>query len=1123
VDEAGIGAFAQTDLGASTADAAPRSASAAGPITRIGRFTVLRPLGQGGMGAVYTAYDESLDRRVAVKLLLRPRDANARVRMLREAQALAKVSHPNVVAVFEVGEHDAQPYIAMEFVRGENLADWHLRRRPWQEVIRIYVLAGRGLAAAHAAGLVHRDFKPHNVMIDDDATGGSRRVRVLDFGLAGRSPAGDELVAEPPIVDATALDTPLTHAGAVMGTPAYMAPEQIAGRPATAYSDQFSFCVSLWEALYGERPFAGATPLEVFARVSGGERALPSAPRDTPSWVLPVLERGLDGEPSRRWPDMPTLLAALERGLGRARRRWWGVGIAGAIVLSSASVWALAGSASICDRFVGELETDWNPGRRDRLHADLAAVDAEFAVSSAGLVVEGLDGYAQSWMVARHGACTASVERHEHTEALMLAQLRCLDVRKAAFVALIDGLAAPTVDRLAHATAAVSGLPRIAACSDPQYVLAEVPPPDDPELARAVEELDADITRAAALAELGDFVAAHALAQTCLARAQQLGYAPAEIRAGNELAWILVSQAEYPEARRIIEAAYLRVGRAAVEDDAASHQVLARVLWYQGEYSHALREARKALVMSTDAFGPEHVGLAESHELIGLVLNDLGDAQGSLAEHRAALELRERILGPDHPEVGTSLANLGIRLEERGEYAEALTDQRRALAIFERAFGPQHPSVAVALTNIASVLLNTGELDASMTETKRALAIRLAAFGPDHPLVAASHNEIGMVLRAQGDYAGALNESRKALEILQHKLGPEHPGLATGITNVGSNMLATGEGEGALREFRRALELLVRTLGSEHVQVGEAHLELGFALGSLDRQVEALAPIREGLAILEKSLPADHLDLARAHHNLGSVLSRLGHHDEGLAELRLALEIREGKLGPDHTRVAETRRALATALGDNGEYAESLSELRVVMALQLRELGPEHPSIASTHDEIGSLLMILGDHPGALAERRRALEIREHAFSPGHPLLARSHRTVGSSLRRSGELTASRAELELALGYWDEAPLSSPAEQGRTLSQLAATAVLAGERRQLGAAQERLQRVAAANPEVPELAVMVELVDALGAPRMSGRARARMTQLRDELASAREFGLVDIADHWLEPPRDTDR
>lgn len=342
---------------------------------KIGRYRVLNVLGEGGMGIVYGCFDESLERRVALKLVRGDHTQTARRRMLREARAMAKLSHPNVVPVFEVGEHEGQLFVAMEFIKGTTLFSWQSQdgvARPWKDVLAHYLQAGRGLAAAHAEGLVHRDFKPHNAIVGLDG-----RVRVLDFGLASVSadvgPAEDEIPARGDAFDTFA--RALTRTGALVGTPAYMAPEQSRGEALDARGDQFAYCVSLWEALFGSRPFDGATPEAVCVAAERGAFVTPANSR-APARLRQVLERGLAARPADRWPDMLTLLARLERLQKRGRRL--ALGAAG-ILLSSLSTALLIAQSDAAD----EARIAASAAREESARAQVREATAKAAASEA--------------------------------------------------------------------------------------------------------------------------------------------------------------------------------------------------------------------------------------------------------------------------------------------------------------------------------------------------------------------------------------------------------------------------------------------------------------------------------------------------------------------------------------------------------------------------------------------------------------------------------------------------------------------------------------------------------------------------------------------------------------------
>ncbi len=291
---------------------------------RVGRYTVLECVGTGGMGEVYAAYDPQLDRRIAIKLLKRE-DGGLERRLLREAQAMARLDHPNVVPVYDVGEHDGQVFVAMAFVAGATLRSWLDKRRTWREILDAFLAAGEGLAAAHAAGIVHRDFKPDNVLVDERGL-----VRVTDFRLATTS---------------AAVDAPVDGKTCIVGTPAFMAPEQIRGDDVDARADVFAFCVALWSGLYRGAPFAGARLDERLAAIEAGTIVEPAA-TDVPRWLRHAIEPGLRARRDDRPASMRDLIAALSADPAKRRRRVVAMGAAGAAVATAAAVWLLRDPAT---------------------------------------------------------------------------------------------------------------------------------------------------------------------------------------------------------------------------------------------------------------------------------------------------------------------------------------------------------------------------------------------------------------------------------------------------------------------------------------------------------------------------------------------------------------------------------------------------------------------------------------------------------------------------------------------------------------------------------------------------------------------------------------------------------
>jgi len=365
-----------------------------GPARQLGRFVIESMLGAGGMGIVFTAHDPVLDRRIAIKLI-RGSSERAEARLLREAQGLARLKHPNVVTVHEAGTADGSVFIAMELVDGTNLREWLQQPRTWDEVVAVFVAAGRGLAAAHDAGLVHRDFKPANVFVD--RTGA---VKVGDFGLVGVSgdstgPGRDEASSPPPPPDPSS-----TRTGEVMGTPAYMAPEQLHGEVVDSRADQYSFCKSLEEGL---------------------------ASRPHPAWLDQAVARGLAASPTARWPSMSALLDALEHTPRRRRRIVLAVGGALAIA-GAATIGALAtrGDAAVaCDRAGVPATSVWSPAARDALVTGFAATGLGWAPDASMRAAARIDGWVGRWRDVRVEACRATHERGDQSATLLDRRVAC--------------------------------------------------------------------------------------------------------------------------------------------------------------------------------------------------------------------------------------------------------------------------------------------------------------------------------------------------------------------------------------------------------------------------------------------------------------------------------------------------------------------------------------------------------------------------------------------------------------------------------------------------------------------------------------------------------------------------
>jgi hypothetical protein len=430
-----------------------------------GRFVVRELLGRGGMGVVVLADDPRLGRPVALKISgIDPRGAAA-ARMIREAKAMARVSDPFVLDVYDVGEHDGALFIAMAYAPGGSLRAWLTSaKRPWREVLRMFDMAGRGLCAAHRHGLVHRDFKPDNVLLDAEG-----RARVADFGLVRTGRSDD---AAP---DGTT-DASLTETGTAMGTPAYMPPEQFGGAPVDARTDQFAFSVALWEGLFGERPFAGASAAQLLLAISEGRMRAPPPQSDVPASIALVLRRGLSADPASRFPSMAGLLGALRRAalVPRPTRTKVAVaiGVAGALLVAVAT-WQLATPRA-------ERQGEQSAGAATEAEGAPAVSPARDAEAIAALLER-----AEAGRAMRYAGDLAGSERELRAVIAELRRLRGDDDE--VLVWPIAWLAETLADKGRHAKAH-------AAWVEAYAILARHRPPDDPD----VEILRREIHLAAA-------------------------------------------------------------------------------------------------------------------------------------------------------------------------------------------------------------------------------------------------------------------------------------------------------------------------------------------------------------------------------------------------------------------------------------------------------------------------------------------------------------------------------------------------------------------------------------------------------------------------------------------------
>jgi tetratricopeptide (TPR) repeat protein/tRNA A-37 threonylcarbamoyl transferase component Bud32 len=887
---------------------------------KLGRYVVLGELGRGGMGVVLEAFDRALDRRVALKVLHRELGEQHTQRLLREAQALAKLSHPHVVQVYEVGEANGQAFIAMELVQGRSLREWLMQdpRPGWRECVQVYVQVGEGLAAAHAQGLVHRDFKPGNAVID-----GAGRARVLDFGLARRM--HDAADARPsvearveasvePSVEEAALAQSLTRTGAVVGTPAYMAPEQLKGLEADARSDQFAYCVALYEALCGKRPFEGSSMAALMvSMLSGQVRPVPRG-TEVPAAVRTVLLRGLAIDPGARWPSMDALLGELRRIVSPRRRGWLALGVAGGLAAIGLGIAQYAEVGFRCDGASAQLEGIWDEERRQALGDAILGTQLSYATDTWVRVEQRLDEYSQGWADKHTEVCEATSVRQEQSAEVMDLRMECLRGRKVALREAVKVLVQADATRVENAVDLLASLPGLSRCDDVEALAAELPPPEDPDVAAQVEALRESLVQAATLREAGVHGEALTVADAVMAQAEPLAYAPFLAEALLARGGVQQRLGHYQEAEQELERAFLM----AIEhghDQVATRAVVRLVAVVgdrQARHEAGLQWGRTALAMARSPGIEPEVEAAVLNN-IGNVRESQGKLEDALTHHERALVIREEALGARHPHVAASLDNIGVVLRGRGKLADALTHHERALAIFEDALGSRHPDVAAALNNIGNVLEDQGEPEAALTHYERALAIFAEALGPRHVHVAVALDNIGNVLRRQGKLEDALTHYERALAISEEALGPGHLGIASPLNNIGNVLRRQGKLEDALTHHERALAVREQALGPRHVHVAVSLNNIAIVLVEQGKLEEARTHYERALVILAGELGPRHPDVAHALVGLADVALRQHDLDVAREHAEHAISILEASEASLDV-LAEARFVLARAL-----------------------------------------------------------------------------------------------------------------------------------------------------------------------------------------------------------------
>ncbi|KIG16494.1 Serine/threonine protein kinase [Enhygromyxa salina] len=959
-------------------------------IDRLGRYVLLDRLGRGAFGTVWTAFDPQLDRRVAIKVVYGRERAGAKLdatrdELLSEAQLLAQLSHPNVVAIHDVGRlADALTpasaavggsesgvarraavgvFIVMEHLAGPTLAEWlGERERPeLGEVLRVFTEAGRGLAAAHARDLVHLDFKPGNVMFGADG-----RVRVLDFGLArvGRKLRGGGASA---------------GRSRVAGTPAYMAPEQHAGEPADSRADQYAFCVSLWEAVYGQRPFMGDDVDRLLAaKLEGVPKIAPASIRAP--HVHAALERGLCIDPNHRFESMEQLLAVLGED-PRLRRRRWIAGVALVAGLLGAGFGLARASdetlADPCALPPDEFVNVWDPQRRAEVEAAFEATGVAFAAEAFEQVAGGLDEQLQTWSTVREEVCRATMVEAKVSVEVMSEQLMCLDRRLRSIAALSETLLAADPEIVARARDSVLALEDPRACrvdTQRDHIGRGDLLEDDRRI--ALLSVEDALVRARVRGEFGRYEAALEAADQAIERATRLDDPKGLARAHRERGYLLRELGRLDEARDASMAALTSAAQLD-ERDLESTILIDLVMTHtaRGDFSRALGISELLHARIDPARTPE---LAARVHINAAVMQERQQHwDDALAELDAASALVEALPGSPTALRGQLHLNYGNILTSSGrDFVRGAAEYSEAIELWTEAYGPHHPLIAKTRMNLSAAEYRRGDYIGAIELLEAALADLERLYGSDHPHVSMCHQNLGAMRSIAGEFHEAVRHTRQSLELTAAKIGSEHLNYATTERNLATLLMLLGRHRDAREHFAHAATIYERSYDaqdSRRMAVQAELAEVSWWLGEYELARNYAAQAELALAQTEAAEvrrigPLSTLAMLELHE--GDLASAHAHAHE-------LVEFSASVLGPDSADVARARTQLAEILRELDRRDEAREQLAQALTALTRPDGSVHPFAWAVRLELGRLALADGQPDLAIEQLETALALTQ--------------------------------------------------------------------------------------------------------------------------------------------------
>ncbi|MCH9680346.1 MAG: serine/threonine-protein kinase [Deltaproteobacteria bacterium] len=924
---------------------------------RAGRFVILERIGAGGMGTVFQAYDPQLDRRVALKVLRSSAeqvDRAAASRIQREALALARLSHPNVVTIHEVGTANDQTFLAMEYVEGEDLASWLQSHPPGSpsrhaRALDLLVQAGRGLAAAHHAGFVHRDFKPGNVLVGNDG-----RARVADFGLVQATGEwSSEVDFEPQPIDDQSSVNPntarFTQTGTVMGTPRYMPPEQQMGGIVDARSDQFAFCVTAWELLFGTPPWPRRPK----------PSAPPSRPAGAPRWLVGVLLRGLAEEPEHRYPSMNALLDALSKDPRRRNLRW-GL-VAGVVVGLGAAGGVLAHrSSTLCDDGPRRIAAVWNDDQRARLDAHVSGLSPTDGAPMWARIENHLDTHAEHWRTTFAEVCDAGRRHNELPGRAFRASMACLDLRHADLQASVEVLEGLETAGLPWALDVTHDLRDPTQCLDPERPGEEFVLPDDPDAATRVLELAQQVTHARFEGLTGDWDGALDRVRQLQSSIEAADYRPLDLQVANLRYTAAISQSRSEDAREIGTRSYwlaLRHGddgmaavfarrlldfslgdddmetaaqwleyaqvlgdRARVGDSAVALRLLAHarmLVERDGNLPAARALIERAIELQRGVWGDEHPATIGPRSGLAIVVRRMGQPDAAVALNRENLAISQRAYGDDSLKAANDMDRLATSLSRAGQHEEALAWGQRCVAARLKWLGEDHKKVALALDNLGATASRAGRRSLSLESFEQAMAIYRRITPEDNRSRLHCEHNLASIYRAEGRLDESLELAAHAAQTFERNYGPDHWLTAMGLHGLALTQLIRGELEAAEASARRSADIRTKVWGADHRTTLDSRLALVQIIARA-RPTDALLMFPELLSAMERN--GDPMDHARALRIYSELLIEKHRLDEALEAAREAttLSIPSDALGRAHAALTQAHLA-------RGELAEALA------------------------------------------------------------------------------------------------------------------------------------------------------------------------------------------------------